>query len=269
MDKILSQLNARSVSALLLSVLALFWNVSVSATTLHEARSLLDRGEYAQAVTLGKALGSSEGFALAAEALSAQIILGRFEDLNERSLEALNLAEKSVALDPESENANVQYALAYGVMTRTSSVFTAWRKKYPLKSFEIVEALRAQFPESARGEALLGAWHLGVIRKAGEKNGQKWYGASIAGGITAYTEALKRAPQDILIASTYALSLYILDSDIYAKDARDLLEWVAKIPAKTALDREVKDSMAKIILAFEIPEVAIKMSEDFLDGRPL
>ena len=129
--------------------------------------------------------------------------------------------------------------------------------------------MRLRFPDSARGDALLGAWHLGVVRKAGEKNGEKWYGASIAGGISAYTEALKRAPQDILIASTYALSLYILDTDVYGQDARGLLEWVTKTPAQTAMDREVKERMARILQTFDRSETAVKMSEDFLDGLPL
>jgi len=244
----------------------MFYAFSASSETIDFARTLLGSGQYAEAMAAGQNLKTSEGYALAAEALSAQLILGRFEDLNKYAHDALLLAEKAVELDPNNENAHVQYALAYGVMTRTTSVFTAWRKKYPTKSFEIVQALRERYPDNPKADALLGAWHLGVVRKAGEKNGQKWYGASVADGMAAFNSALKGAPQDILIASTFAAFLCVLEPEQHSSHTRALLEWVANAPEQTEMDRDIKARMAGILAAFDTPEVASKMSEDFLEG---
>ncbi len=237
--------------------------------TLERAREYLISGDYALAVEMGAKLETAQGYALAAEALTAQIVLGRFEDLHARAIESVRFADQAVRLAPEDENAHLQYALAFGVMTRTSSVFKAWRKQYPDKSLKIIQAFQTRYPDNPKGDALLGAWHLGVIRKAGEKNALNWYNATLTAGIEAYNSALKSAPQDILITSTFAVSLYVLSPEIYENDARNLLEWVETLSPQTAIEREVKSAMDEILEALSAPDKAVELSERFLDGHPL
>lgn len=259
-----------TISAWVISLCALLYPLAALAGPIEDIRAEIDSGQYASALQNAKALETSVGYALAAEALSAQIFLGRFDDVNDRAIEALDLAERAYALNPKSENAQLQYALAYGVMTRTSSVFRAWRKKYPIKSFEIVDSFRRAYPNNARGDALLGAWHLGVIRKAGAGNAEKWYDATLSNGIMSYNTAMRAAPQDIIIASTFATALYAIDPEIYAYNARELLEWTASIPVQTALEREVQSRMAEILAVMDTEDgqkKAVKLSEAFLEGE--
>jgi len=95
---------------------------------------------------------------------------------------ARELSKKALELDPALYDARLQYTLSDGFVTRTSGDLTAWRKKLPTKTLAKIQEFRAAYPDDAKGLALEGAWHLGVIRKTGEKNGGKWFGASDARG---------------------------------------------------------------------------------------
>ena len=226
-------------------------------------------GEYDNARSLAESLDTAEGYALAAESLSAQILLGEVSKLNKQSKQARELSERALALDPALYNAQLQYALSDGFVTRTSGDITAWRKKLPSKTLAIIKDFRAAYPDDPRGLALEGAWHLGVIRKTGEKNGGKWFGASLAEGERLYAEARKLAPNDVLIETNYALSLLVLGRDAYAPQVRPLLEAVAAMPAPDDLYRKVQMKAAKILAASEDLKTMEKMAERFLDGEPL
>jgi len=234
-----------------------------------EVRGLIASGDYETARTLAENLETAEGYALAAESLSAQILLGEVEKLNKRSKEARELSEKALALDPALYDAKLQYALSDGFVTRTSGNLTAWRKKLPMKTLGKIQDFRTEHPNDAKGLALEGAWHLGVLRKAGEKNGGKWFGASLAEGERLYAEARAKAPNDVLIETNYALSLFVLDRDAYAPQVRPLLEAVAAMPANDDLYRKVQGKAAKILAASDDLKTMEEMAERFLDGEPL
>jgi len=235
--------------------------------TLEQARALFLSGAYDQARLSGQNIGTPDGLILASEALSAQIILGLVEKPHKQSKIALDLARKALDVNPENSKAVIQYALTYGLLTRTSNPMTAWRKKYPAKSLKIIENLRQDFPDDPRGDALLGAWHLGVIRKAGAKNGAKWFGADLETGLTLYETAKHRAPQDIIIASNYAISRFVIAPDIYQTQTQALLEDILKLPAKTALEHDVQLRMADILDQFDHMKLTIKKSKAFLDSK--
>lgn len=234
-----------------------------------EVRGLIASGEYEAARQLAETLASAEGYALAAESLSAQILLGEVRKLNKHSKQARALSEKALALDPALYNAQLQYVLSDGFVTRTSGDLTAWRKKLPSKTLAKIQAFRAAYSGDPKGAALEGAWHLGVIRKTGEKNGGKWFGASLAEGERLYAEARAAAPNDVLIETNYALSLLVLDRETYAPKVRSLLEAVATMPAPDDLYKKVQDKAAKILAASDDLKAMEKMAERFLDGEPL
>jgi len=152
-------------------------------TALHEH---LNSGEYEKVYELGTTLETSKGYAFAAEALARQVMLGEAKNLKKSSKEARKLAKKSLELDQMNQNALLQHAITDGFVARLSSDVSAWMKKLPQKSFALIETYRDTYPDDARGDALLGAWHLGVARKAGDSNAQKWFGASISEGQRLY-----------------------------------------------------------------------------------
>lgn len=234
-----------------------------------EVRGLITSGDYETARTLAETLETAEGYALAAESLSAQILLGEVSKLNKKSKEARELSEKALALDPSLYDAKLQYALSDGFVTRTSGDIKAWRKKLPSKTLAVIQDFRAAYPDDPKGAALEGAWHLGVIRKTGEKNGGKWFGASLDEGERLYAEARAAAPNDVLIETNYALSLLVLDREAYAPKVRPLLEAVATMPANDDLYKKVQGKAAKVLAASDNLKSMEKMAERFLDGEPL
>jgi len=250
-------------------VLALLLAAPAWGNSAAEVRGLIASGDYQAARITAENLQTAEGYALAAESLSAQILLGEISKLNKHSKEARELSQQALALDPALYNAQLQYALSDGFVTRTSGDITAWRKKLPSKTLTIIQEFRTAHPDDAKALALEGAWHLGVIRKTGEKNGGKWFGATLEEGERLYAEARMKAPNDVLIETNYALSLLVLDRDAYAPQVRQLLEAAAAMPANDDLYRKVQMKAAMILAASDDLKTMEKMAERFLDGEPL
>lgn len=228
-------------------IFSLMWASSAFANSVSDARALFISGEYDAAIEMATESGTPEGLVLAAETLSAKVMLSYVDDPNESAQQARHWAEDAVEALPNSREARVQYALAYGFETRTSSPFRAWRKGLPGKTLEAIEQVISAYPDDARGPALLGAWHLGIVRKAGEKNGLKWYDATEEAGVAAYEAALKMAPNDVVIGSNYAVTIIALDAEKYFERAEEVLKTVVDAKAANAVEREVQKRM-KVLL---------------------
>jgi len=216
---------------------------------------------------MAEGLNTAEGYALAAESLSAQILLGEVEKLNKRAKDARDLAKAALALAPDDYEARLQYALADGFVTRTSGTLTALRKKLPTKSLVTIEAFRRDYPDDSRGLALHGAWHLGVIRKAGEKRGGKMFDASIAEGRKLYDLARQNAPYDIIIATNYAMVMLAIDAETYGPEFKPLLESVANWPAPNDTYKKLQARAVDILTVYEDTDDVEKRAERFLDGK--
>lgn len=234
-----------------------------------EVRGLIASGNYETAQNLAETLETAEGYALAAESLSARILLGQVNKINKRSKQARKLSKKALEIDPTHYNAKLQYTLTDGFVTRTSGDLTAWRKKLPTKTLAIIQNFRIAYPDDAKGLALEGAWHLGVIRKAGKKNGGKWFGASLEEGQRLYAEARAKAPNDVLIETNYAMSLLVLDVEVYGPQVEPILQAVATLPAPDDLYRKVQEKAAKVLAAYGDDKRVKKLAARFLDGEPL
>jgi len=253
----------------LLIPLALLLAAPAWANSAQEVRGLIASGDYETARTLAEKLKTAEGYALAAESLSAQILLGEIKKLNRHSKQARELSEKALELDPALYDARLQYALSDGFVTRTSGDIKAWRKKLPSKTLAIIQDFRAAHPDDAKGLALEGAWHLGVIRKTGEKNGGKWFGASMAEGQRLYAEARMKAPNDVVIETNYAMALLVLDAETYGPQVKPILEAVAAMPANDDLYRKVQSKAAIILATYGDDKKLEKLAGRFLDGKSL
>lgn len=236
------------------------------ANSLTEARAKLVTGEYDAAIDIALATDTPEGLMLAAETLSAKVMLGYVEDANDEAKKARKWAEAALEDMPTSQEAHIQFALAYGFETRTSSPFRAWRKKLPKKTLKAIEDCRTKYPEDPRGDALLGAWHLGIVRKAGTKNAMKWFSASEKEGIKWYESARKAAPQDIVIASNFAVTLLGLDAEKYVTRAAEIMTAIADMPTKNALEDDIKTRIAKLNATTDNMEALNVAVTEMLDG---
>lgn len=227
---------------------------------------MFKNGEYDIAIEMAKEDGSPEGLILAAETLSAKVMLGYVDDAKDSAKQARKWAQQALDAAPESQEARVQYALAYGFETRSSSPFRAWRKNLPDKTLEAIEEIVRLYPDDARGPALLGAWHLGIIRKAGAKNGRKWYDASEEAGVAGYEAALKSAPDDIVIGSNYAVTILALDADKYFERAEDALTHIMSLPARNAVDAEIQKRIRGLLVNSDDKKALQATVLELLDG---
>ncbi len=254
------------LKALLASFIFLI-SSSAWANSAADIRALIDSGNYAQAYEEGQSLNTAEGYALAAESLSAQILLGEVDKLNKQSKKARALSEKALALNPSLYEAKLQYALTDGFVTRTSGDLTAWRKKLPTKTLANIESFRQEYPQDPLGMALEGAWHMGVVRKTGEKNGGKWFGASLSEGLRLYGLARKNNPDDILIETNYAMSLLVLNAKHYADYVRPVLENIGDLRPRTDLERKVQSRAVEVLNHYDKPKQVETLAAKFLDGN--
>ena len=252
-----------------LIVFALLFAAPAWAQTASDLRDLLTAGDFDEARMMGEALGTAEGLRSGGGGSGLANILGEVGKLHSNSKVALKLAEKALELDPNLYEAKLQYALADGFVTRTTSDITSWRKGLPPKTLARIQAFRADYPQDPRGLALEGAWHLAIIRKLGEKKGEKWYGASLDKAETLYGEARRLAPNDVLIDTNYAMGYLALGGDIYGPKVKPILETIAAQPVNEYVYAQVQIKAGKVLAAYGDDKKVEKMAKRFLDGKPL
>lgn len=248
-------------------ILGLILPMVAAASSSDHIRALIAAGDYEQARILATNMDTAEGYILASQSLSTQIMLGEVLKLNERSKDARELAKMALILDPASYDAKLQYALTDGFVTRTTGNLTAWRKKLPMKTQDAIKALRADYPNDARAMALDAAWHFGIIRKAGENAGLKWFGASADEGRQLYEQAIEIAPHDMVIRINYVAGLLVLKSDPNITELKAQLEDIMLITPKTDVETKVKDRAIRLYINLENKSARENLAERFLDGK--
>lgn len=250
----------------IISLVLCFGLSSPVMADVEKARHLFVQGEYQDALLENEGDESPAALTLQAEILSGMVMLGLVDTPNKTSKRARKLAYDAHQANPVSQEAFLQYVLAYGFETRTSSPIKAWRKKLPQKTLALIQSYQAAYPDDPRGEALLGAWHLGIVRKTGDKRAKKWFDASETEGITAYRSAHSAAPNDIVIGSNFGVTLLSVNLDKYYDQAISMLEAIMQIPARTGIERDVQDRVRLVLLHKNNRSDLAKAVDDLLDG---
>jgi len=273
---------------LLICVAAILWGGlsyvsatdSVPNTSYNQALEAFNAGDFEQALSLVTMSAHQNDLPLetralknvmAAEILSARVMLGHADNPKATAKSARGYAEMAIELAPNHQYAQLQYTVADGLVTRLTSPFKVWRKKLSSKTLAKIDSYRAAYPDDPRGQALLGAWHLGVIEKAGVKNGAKWFGASQDGGISLYEAALKDAPDDTLLAANYFLALASICDDDAGVDARltSLSQQILTMRTPTALERGMVTFVEDLSPLIGQHKALEKASQAILAGKPL
>ena len=237
----------RLVASLWLIVWAGSLQAPAFAQNISETQNLIKSGSYAKAVEMGKALNTADSLAFASEALAREIMLGESESPKASAIAARNLAEKALDIEPDHQNARLQFVVTDGFVARYTGDVTAWFKKLPQKSLELIQAYRTDFPDDPRGDALMGAWHLEIIRKAGEESAERWFGARPDYGKAYFEKALHRDPDDAIVNVNYAFALIALveteKTDKAAIKAQNLRR--AQMLIETALSSAPSDDLTR------------------------
>lgn len=241
------------------------------ANDIETVQTLIRSGDYAAAHDTAVVIETADALALAAESLARQVMLGEVDKLKKTSKKARKLAQQALEIDPNHQNARLQYVITDGFVARLTGDVSAWMKKLPQKSFVQIETYRANFPDDPRGDALLAAWHMAVLRKAGPGNAEKWFEASLSEGQRFYGLALEASPNDPVIALNYAFALVALDEDDFSDFdvVKNLLERVTAMPATDDLNQKVIARAQAALDRFEDKDALKDYAEAFLDGEPI
>lgn len=224
----------------------------------------LNQGEFDQAHAQAAALSTNPGFVLAAEALNAKLLLGLTKNPSKTAKVAMALAQTVLEQEAGNAEAQLQYAIAYGFYGRQVSPFKAWRKKLPLKILVEIDKARASGPNDARTFALLGAWHLSVVQRAGVKKAQKFYGANEKDGLYNFELAKQAAPDDLVILANYTLMRYVLSPSVEEKLTQESLQKIIAAPAKNAVEAKLQIQMQSILESFDENAKPVLTAKQFI-----
>jgi hypothetical protein len=221
----------------LLVLLAAVWASPLSAETSDEPAQLYAAGHYLAAAKAAESHASPDSFTLAARALLAACIAGGERRQTAALLDrAERLANEALELDPDTIDARLQLALVYGMRGRRVSVPEAFARGFAPRGRRLIDQALTLAPQDARPHAMLGAWHLEVLRRGGSA-GAFAYGARFADGAAAFERALSLAPNDLMIPLQYAIALLEFDARSHAARVADLLARAAAMPARDAFEQ--------------------------------
>lgn len=208
-----------------------------------------DAGEWATAQNLAASASDAYSKTLAAEAALAPLMLGEVVEAErgekrERARMAANFAQAALDIDPDYPRAHLAYAAALGYQGRYSNPLSAALARLPQRSRTQMERALALDPDNPWANALLGAWHLEVVRRAGEGA----FGADSEAGLERYRTAVRLSDTPD-IPYHFALALLARDAGAHGEEALEHLRAAAAMEAATALEagmRELAQSLLNI-----------------------
>ena len=230
----------KSIYRICLTIVCLFAPAGTAcAQSIEEARAAYAEGRFVEAAEIARALGTSEGHALAADSLAIHGYYvapeGERAGLFRRAEE---LAREAIRLDAANPQAHLQLAHAMGRQAQISGTLKALKEGYAGKVRDAIEEALRLDPKMAAAHVSLAAWHAGVVG-AGGFFAALLYGASEKEALAHFERALELAPQDKAVLFEYALGLLKLDAEENRAKARDLLERATGLPPEDAFERLV------------------------------
>jgi len=223
----------------------------VNGQSIDAARNALREGLFVEAAEIAEALDSSDGYALAAEALA---IHGHYLAGEESKAELLNRAmqfgQEAIRKDPDNPAAHLQHAHAMGRYTQAVGTLKV-KREYAGRVRAALERALFLKPGLAEAHLSLGAWHAEAIRGGGFM-ARVLFGASGNDARAHYIAALELAPDAKIVHAEYALGLLLLDRRRHLEEARSLLERARELPSRDAHDRIVHDRVIANLAELDI-----------------
>ena len=208
--------------------------------SIEAARLAMREGRFIEAAEVGEALGTSHGYALAAESLA---IYGHYlapeEEKSGLLDRAMRLGQAAIRSDTENPQAHLQSAHAMGRYTQAIGTVKI-KRQYARQVRSAIERALWLDPELAAAHISLGTWHAEAIRGGGFM-ARMIFGASREDALAHYEAALELAPDAKIVHTEYALGLLLLDERKFREQARSLLESAVELPARDAHDRIIHD----------------------------
>ncbi len=237
--------------AILAALHSLALTGAVAAQSIRAAESALSDGNFAQAVELAKAVGTSGGYAFAAGSLA---LYGAYIAPDDRKgavfRRAADLAEEAIRLDPANPEAHLQSAHAMGRYTRTISLPEVIRQGLAERVRDAIGKALELDPDLASAHLSMGTWHSEICGRGGIL-ARTAFGASPQKAVAHYRKALQLEPDEKIVYLEYASGLLLIDSTKYRENARSLLRRGIGIAPKDALDRIIHEQLIRQLASLD------------------
>ncbi|MCY3639979.1 MAG: hypothetical protein OXH37_03080 [Gammaproteobacteria bacterium] len=205
------------------------------------ARTAYADGRFLEAADLAQAVGTSAGYALAADCVAKHGFHLAADDEKDALYErAMRLAEEAVRLDPNNPEAHLQVAHAVGRYSEGFGPMKALREGYPRQVREAMETALALDPDMVGAEVSLGGWHAAVVGRAGGLMA-RMLGATRKKAIAHFDRGLELAPDLKEAYFEYANGLLAINPKRYRERARELLTQGIELPPQNAFEQILHD----------------------------
>lgn len=220
------------------------------AQSYDDARAAYGEGRFLDAAEHGEALGTSEGYALAARSLSIYAhYVAADEERKEIIDRAIRAAEEAVRADSANPEALYQAAHAYGRFAQHNGKVTVLRKGTMGRIRDLLEAAIALDPGFAEAILALGGWHADV-HDAGRM--ARWmYGGNREEAVELFERALEMMPDSRVALYEFAVRLPDLDRDGGDERAGRLLARAVELPLADVYDGFIQELVLAELAARE------------------
>ena len=199
------------------------------AQSIDEARAAFADGRFLEAAEIGEALGTSDGYALAARSLAVYAHYEAPEDEWDEIIErAMKMGDEAVSADSTNPEAYYQSVHAVGRYAKRAGTITALRKGLGGKVRDLLEATLALDPDHVGAHIGFGGWHADIA--ASGFIARRMYGGRKEEAVVHYERALELAPKSKVVMYEYAIRLPELDKEGGRERALAMLEKAIGLP---------------------------------------
>ena len=217
-----------------------------NAQSIDDARTAFEEGRFLEAADLAEALGTSGGYALAAQSLA---VYGHHvatrDDRTGFLKRAMQLGEAAVRADSTNPEAYYQSAHAVGRYAQSVGTLTALRRGLAGRVRGLLKATLAIYPDFAEAHMAFGGWHADIA-SAG-RVARFMYGGNRENAVIHYERALELAPDSKVALTEYAVRLPELNRRGGRERARELLSKAAALPVRNAYEEFIQQEAVEAL----------------------
>ena len=215
----------------LLAGATLLLAAGATAQSLEEAEAAYADGRFIEAADLAEALGTSNGYAVAARSLAVYVRYeATEEDFDEVAQRAMRMAKAAIEADSTNTEAYVQSSHAIGRYAQGVGLFTALRQGLADRVREPIDATLAIDPDHVVAMMALAAWHADIAAEG--FFARRLYGGSEEEAVRLFERALELAPESKDLLFEYGSRLHRLDKERGVERAREMLERAVYLPVR-------------------------------------
>ena len=225
------------LASALVSATALFAANGLQADALADANAAFDAGRFLEAAEQAVAIGTVDGFVLAARAHRVHgSHIAPPEEQQVHLRQAMDHAEQAIALAADDPWAHIESASAIGRYAETIGIGEALTGGYGGKMRDALQEALELDPDNAIAHLALGSWHANVVDRTGALVARMTFGATRKKAMEHLERSLELWPDSKAVLLEAGTALLVLDAKKHRERALELLRAAVASPADNAYD---------------------------------